>query len=201
MSHSQSFSSSEYEDDHQSGTDLADYEIDGGDDARQAENLHNANQAYDMAMATLADENPAPNCKPQWPSVTHSSHASFEDWAASAHDNGSHGPTRSQDAFSFNTDLQHQHTTHNGSRSPSAQSGMQSIWQASAAPANEACPMPVNIRAAQQALEEFLNRTGLDLHFELRPKPSRTNLDLQDKQNVSVQSVLPCGRFLKLQLS
>ena len=68
MSQAQSISSSEYEDEHRSVLDLSeDEQNDATDDARQAENMHSANQAYDMAMATLAAENPAPVCKPQWP--------------------------------------------------------------------------------------------------------------------------------------
>lgn len=200
-SQAQSLSSSEYEDEQRSVLDLSDdEENDATNDARQAENMHSANQAYDMAMATLADENPDPICKPQWPSATHASHASFEDWAASTHESASHAPARSHDAFSFNPDVQHQHSVHNGPTSPSSQSGIQSIWQSTAG-MNDFYPLPVDIKAAQHVLEEFLSRSGLDLHFELRPKPSRTILDLQDKRNVTVQRVLPCGRFMKMQLS
>lgn len=199
MSQTHSLSSSEYEDDQQPGIDLADYDVDDNDDARQAENLHSANQAYDMAMATLADENPTPNCKPQWPSNVHASHASFEDWAATSHDNSSSAPFRSQDAFSF-SEVQQPHSVHNGSSSPSSESGIQSIWRTSV-PSNEASPLPVNVQAVQQLFQDFLSSTGLDYHFEVKAKPSRTTTDLQDEKSVTVQSALPCGRFMKLQLS
>ena len=96
--------------------------------------------------------------------------------------------------------MQHQHSVHNGPTSPSSQSGIQSIWQSSAS-MNDFYPLPVDVKAAQHVLEDFLSRSGLDLHFELRSKPSKTILHLQDKHDVTVQSVLPCGRFMKIQLS
>lgn len=200
MSQAHSLSSSEYEDEHIAAVDLTEYDMDEADAGRQVDNLHSANQAYDMAMATLADENPGVQYNPQWPSAVHASHASFEDWAASSHDIATSAPFRSQDAFTFSPDIQKQHSMHNGLATPVGQNSIQSIWQSSM-PASEAHAPPVNVQAAQQSLQDFLIQTGLDAHLELKTKLSKTLLDLEDANNVNVQTVLPCGRFLRLQLS
>lgn len=204
LSHAPSLSSTESEDGQDLAADLSEDEPVDDDSARQEANLHSANQAYDMAMAMLEDENPGPVCKPHWSSKIHASHASFEDWAASAPNEGRPNATANyHDAFTFKPEYYQQHNgIQNGpkSSSQSAQSGMHSIWQ-SGSLNHEQHALAVNVQAAQQMLEAFLSRTGLNSHFELKTKSSQTVSDLQNRQNVTVQSVLPCGRFMKLQLS
>lgn len=178
-------------------------ELEAAYDNRQATNLRESNLAYDNAMSRVAAEDSRPRFGPRWPDdPSHASHASLDDWAVNgSHANGTPSTLTSQGSFSFtngcpelssapaDTTLQ-QHTL------PLAMPWLQRNEANLAEKRDE-----LDFGAVQQLLQEFLQQTGLEQHMEIKAKPATNEPQVHCKRNVTVQNVLPCGSFMKIQLN
>ena len=196
---------------HISDTDSEQSELDSDEelevayDDRQATNLRESNLAYDNAMSRVAAEDNRPSFGPRWPEdPSHASHASFDDWAANgSHANGASSTLSTQGSFSFTNENQKL-------SSVSADSSLQQHSLPLAMPwpqrseqnfEDKRDASELDFGTVQQLLQDFLQQTGLDQRLEIKAKPAANESQVPCKRNVTVQNVLPCGSFMKIQLN
>ncbi|DBA85602.1 TPA: hypothetical protein ACH3X1_005183 [Trebouxia sp. C0004] len=188
------------------GVDSQESELDTDDELeaayedRQAANMRQANTAYDIAMSRVAAEDNQASFRPHWPDdPTHASHASFDDWAANGlHANGTPKALSSHGSFSFANGCQetpaHPELQY---RQPVPSAWPDSVPEASV---QESGRGSIDVQAVQHLFQDFLQKAGLDSHLEVR-----ATLGLASgphcQRNVTVQNVLPCGSFMKIQLN
>lgn len=183
-----------------------DEELEAAYDDRQAANLRESKAAFDNAMSQAESEDDRPSFRPRWPDdPTHASHASFEDWASNGlHRNGTPSTLTSHGSFTFTNACQQQSLTGFGENSLQQHaSPLPMSWpQQSESHVHGGTDEPrIDVGAVQQLFQEFLQRTGLDQHLEIRATGTTNASSLQCKRNVAVQNVLPCGSFVKIQLN
>ena len=179
-----------------------DDELEAAYDDRQAANLRESNFAYDIAMSRVAAEDSRASFRPHWhDDPTHASHASFDDWATNAsHANGASSTLTSHGSFSFANGC------HDASKTAPPQqdypANVLSPWPEShqAVHIQEQVRSRIDISAVQELFHDFLQKTGLDDHLEVRALPSR-DPSPHYQHDVAVQTVLPCGTFMKIQLN
>lgn len=181
-----------------------DDELEAAYEDRQATNLRESKIAFDNAMSQAASEDDQPSFRPRWPDdAAHASHASFDDWASNdLHRNGTSSTLTSHGSFTFTNACQDsltgfgEHSLHHHT-SPLSMSWPQQSEPHSA----DSTDKLIDVGAVQQLFQEFLQRAGLDQHLEVRTTGALNASSLQCKRNVAVQNVLPCGSFMKIQLS
>lgn len=192
------------EDSQQSELDTDD-ELQTAYDDRQAANLREFNIAYDNAMSQVASEDNRPSFRPQWPDdPTYASHASFDDWATNGlHRNGTSSTLTSHGSFTFTNACQESLTVIGEDSLHQHTSLLPMSWPQRSEPNTEDSrnELQIDVSAVQQLFQEFLQRAGLDQHLEIRATGAMNVSNLQCKHNVAVQNVLPCGSFMKIQLS
>ena len=177
-----------------------DDELEAAYEDRQATNLREANLAYDVAMSRVAAEDNTASFRPHWPDdPTHASHASFDDWAANgSHADGTPKALASHDSFSFANGCQetpaHPELQY---RQPVPSAWPDSVPEVSV---QESRRGSIDVQAVQDLFQDFLHKAGLDSHLEVRATSGRAS-DPHCQRNVTVQNVLPCGTFIKIQLN
>lgn len=180
-----------------------DDELEAAYDDRQATNLRDSRTAFDTAMSA-ASEDDRPSFRPHWPDdPTHASHASFDDWASNGlHQNGTSSTLTSHGSFTFTNACQDT-LTGSGENSLHQHTSLLPIsWPQQTEPQlQDSTGKLIDVGAVQQLFQEFLQRAGLDQHLEIRATGALHASSLQCKRYVAVQNVLPCGSFMKIQLS
>ncbi|DBB06739.1 TPA: hypothetical protein ACH3X3_009409 [Trebouxia sp. C0006] len=177
-----------------------DDELEAAYEDRQAANMREANFAYDIAMSRIAAEDNKASFRPHWPDdPTHASHASFDDWAANVlHADGTSKALVSHGSFSFA----------NGCQETPAQPELQyrqpvpAAWPDSVPEVSvqESRRGSIDVQAVQALFQDFLQKAGLDSHLEVRAMSGLAS-DPHCRRNVTVQNVLSCGTFMKIQLN
>lgn len=200
--HHDSSRASDDESSQQSELDTDD-ELEAAYDDRQAANLREANVAFDHAMSQAASEDHRPGIRPRWPDdPSHASHASLDDWATNGlHQNGTPSTLTSHGSFSFKNACSEPYTTFGENRQHTPSLPMTWPQQSEPSIGDSSGELPIDVSAVQELLQQFLQRVGLDQHLEIRATGGTNASSLQCKRNVAVQNVLPCGSFMKIQLS
>ncbi len=177
-----------------------DDELEAAYEDRQAANMREANFAYDIAMSRVAAEDNKASFRPHWPDdPTHASHASFDDWAANGlHADGTPKALVSHGSFSFANGCQetpaHPELQY---RQPVPAAWPDSVPEVSV---QESRRGSIDVQAVQDLFQDFLQKAGLDSHLEVRATSGLAS-EPHCQRNVTVQNVLPCGSFMKIQLN
>lgn len=180
-----------------------DDELEPSYDDRQATNLRDSKTAFDSAMSA-ASEDHRPSFRPRWPDdPTHASYASFDDWASnSLHQNGTSSTLTSHGSFTFTHACQESLTGYGENSLHQHTLPLPMSWPQQNEPHLQGnTDKLIDVGAVQQLFQDFLQQAGLDEHLEIRATRAMNASSLQCKRHVAVQNVLPCGSFMKIQLT